>query len=284
MRKIFASLTCGLFSSVLVAAPALPDPQVQKVTLLLEFSAKNSKANTLHMQHWNLVQQALGSAIEVSQEHVSLQRSMELVQQPGYCSINKMKTPQRLAQLIFSDKPFNISPSLRLIRMGTHDQTQPVDLAQWLASSKRLKLGIAGGRSYGAMLDKLLLKHPGQIYQLSGEDVNVKLWQMLQKGRIDALVDYSVRIDYLNKMQPVPTLYSVVQIVGQPPILEGYLVCNPTEHGKQVVDFINKALEDQALQQALYQSYQQYFPPHEWQTVEALIRAKYPLARPTPQP
>jgi uncharacterized protein (TIGR02285 family) len=284
MHKIFASLTCGLFSSVLAAASGLQDPQAQKVTLLLEFSAKNSEANTLQMQHWNLVQQALGAAIDVSEEHVSLQRKLELVHQSGYCAINMMKTPQRLAELIFSDKPFNISPSLRLIRLGTHDQTQPVDLAEWLASSKKLKLGIAKGRSYGSMLDNLLLKHPYQIYQLSGEDVNTTLWQMLQKGRIDALVDYSVRIDYLNKMQPAPTLYSAVQIVGQPPILEGYLVCNPTEHGKQTVDFINKSLENQALQQALYQSYQQYFPPHEWQTVEALIRTKYPLAQPDPKP
>jgi uncharacterized protein (TIGR02285 family) len=281
MYRFFACLTCGLCSSALAATLVIQEPQRQKMTLLLEFSAKNSEAYTLQMQHWDLVQQALGSALEVNQEHVSLQRSLELVQQAGYCAINKMKTPERLAKLLFSDKPFNISPSLRLIRLGIPDQVHSVDLAKWLASSKRLKLGIAGGQSYGSMIDKLLRRHPSQIYQLSGEDVHIKLWQMLQKGRLDALVDYSVRIDYLNKMQPKPTPYSVAQIVGQPPILEGYLVCNPTEHGQQIVKLINKTLKNPALQQALYQSYQQYFPPQEWQTVEPLIRDIYPLAQPT---
>lgn len=280
MRRIFVSLTGLFWSSVLVATVVHQDPQVHQVTLLLEFSPQNSEAYRLQMQQWNLVHQALSTTLEVHKEHVSLQRSLELVEQSGYCTINKMKTPGREARLVFSKQPLNLSPSLRLIRLGQQQQGGSVDLATWFKSSKKLKLGIAGGRSYGAMLDQLLLKHPQQIYQLSGEDVHLKLWQMLQKGRLDAVLDYEARIAYLNNMQQIPTPYTVAQIAGQPQLLEGYLVCNPTNHGKQIVALIDKALESPALQQAMYESYQQYFPPHEWQIVEPLIRTIYPHAKP----
>ncbi len=284
MRSYLVSLALTFWAQSLLATPQLILPQLPKVTLLLEFSAKNSEAYALQMQHWNLVQQAAGSSLQISYEHVSLQRSLELVHQSGYCAINKMKTPERLATLLFSEKPINLSPSLRLIRIGKSASTQPIDLEKWLQSSEQLKLGIATGRSYGAMLDKLLKQHAAQIYQLSGEDVHVKLWQMLQKGRLDAIIDYSVRIDYLNKMQPASEPYTVEQILGQPPLLAGYLVCNPTEHGKKIIAAVNKTLESPALQQSLYESYQQYFPPHEWQVVEVMIRETYPLALPVSQP
>jgi uncharacterized protein (TIGR02285 family) len=274
-------LIIAALAHVVTAAPQLDSIAPLKVTVLLEFSAANSEAYALQMQHWHLVQQALGTSMAINYEHVSLQRSLELMQKSGYCAINKMKTPERLNSLLFSNQPINISPSLRLIRMGTTPQSQPIDLNQWLHTSSKLKVGIATGRSYGAALDQLIQQHAAQIYQLSGEDVHVKLWQMLQKGRLDAIVDYSVRIDYLNKMQPSPQPYSVEQILGQPALVEGYFVCNATEHGQQVIAQINKILESAALQQALYQSYQQYFPNHEWASVEPQIRLFYPLAQQT---
>lgn len=281
MYRVFALFVCVLYSSTLQAT-SLPDAASKpNMTLLLEFSAKNAEAYHLQMQHWQLVQHAVTPMLDIGQVHVSLQRSLELVQQPGYCAINKMKTPDRLAKLLFTDKPINISPSLRLIRLGAPALQPTVDLEKWFTSSRQLKIGIAGGRSYGQSLDQLLQQHPNQVYQLSGEDVHLKLWQMLQKGRLDALIDYSVRIDYLNSMQPSATAYSISQIAGQPPIIEGYLVCSRSEHGQTIVALVNQALEAAELQQALYQSYRQYFPPEEWQTVEPLVRSIYPRAQPT---
>ncbi|MFN6972078.1 MAG: hypothetical protein ACK4NN_14525 [Rheinheimera sp.] len=71
----------------------------------------------------------------------------------------------------------------------------------------------------------------------------------------------------------------MTQIVGQPAIFEGYLVCAPTEQGKQIVALVNQALESQALQQALFQSDQQYFAKQEWQSVASVIHAIYPLVQ-----
>jgi len=276
---MFALFLCVLFTLPLQATSLSGAKSKPQMTLLLEFSAQNAAAYQLQMQHWLLVQRAVEPLINIQHEHVSLQRSLELVQQPGYCAINKMKTPDRLAKLVFSSKPIHISSSLRLIRLGSSSQQTAVDLASWLTSSKQLKIGVAGGRSYGEHLDQLLLQHSAQVYPLTGEDVHLKLWQMLQKGRLDALIDYSFRIENFNSIQPSARGYSNSLIVGQPLISEGYLVCSHTGHGQSIMALVDQALEAAELQQALYQSYQQYFSPQEWQTVEPLVRAFYPKAQ-----
>ncbi len=248
------------------------------VTILLEFSQQNAAAYAQQMTHWRLLQRHAGDALNVRFERVSLQRSFSQLQQSGFCAINKMRTPQREASLLFSQKPLNVSPSIQLIRSGAATADAPVDVAAWLAGSPTRKIGVAAGRSYGQALDTLIQAHPQQVYQISGEDVNLKLWQMLQKGRVDAVLDYQVRIDYIRALQRDQTPYNASKILGQPLVIEGFIVCNPTAHGQQLMQYFDQLMATPALQQALYQSYQQYFTAAEWQQAQPYFQTTFPAA------
>ncbi|MDZ7870610.1 MAG: transporter substrate-binding domain-containing protein [Rheinheimera sp.] len=265
----FFILFCGCGS--LQAAPST-------VTILVEFSPQNAAAYAQQMTHWRLLQRHAGSALEVRFEHVSLQRSFSQVQQSGYCAINKMRTPQRAANLLFSQKPLNVSPSIHLIRTGAATAEPAIDVAAWLAGSAKRKIGVAAGRSYGKDLDSVIKASPQQVYQVSGEDVNLKLWQMLQKGRVDAVLDYQIRIEYLRGLQQDQTPYNATKILGQPLVNEGFIVCNRTAHGQQLMQYFDQLMATPALQQALYQSYRQYFTVTEWQQAQPYFQTTFPAA------
>ena len=248
------------------------------VTILLEFSEQNAAAYAQQMLHWRLLQRHADEALDVRFEHVSLQRSFSQVQQSGYCAINKMKTLEREARLLFSERPLNVSPSIRLIRSGAATPEPGIDVAAWLDEAPKRQIGVAAGRSYGKALDAVIQSHPKQVYTVAGEDVNLKLWQMLQKGRVDAVLDYVVRIEYLRQLQSDNSPYSATVIAGQPLLIEGFIVCNRSAHGQQLMQYFDQLMATPALQQALYQSYQQYFSVTEWQQARPYFQKTFPAA------
>lgn len=189
-----------------------------------------------------------------------------------------MKTPEREARLLFSEKPLNVSPSIRLIRSGAAIPESDIDVAAWLRESPKRKIGVAAGRSYGKVLDAVIQSHPKQVYAVSGEDVNLKLWQMLQKGRVDALLDYVVWIEYLRQLDSDNIPYSATAITGQPLLIEGFIVCNRSAHGQQLMQYFAQLMATPALQQALYQSYRQYFTAAEWQQAQPYFQTTFPAA------
>jgi len=174
--------------------------------------------------------------------------------------------------LLFSRYPLNIGAPLKLIYPATKPLPAEVDLQGWLATSPRIKIGIVAGRTYGLELDALIKQHSGRFYQLAGEDAHSKLWQMLQKGRLDAVIDYSARITILvESRESVRTS----AIRGEPAFITGYLVCNRSAKGQQLIHFFNTLLQQPALQQQLLASYQQYFSSEEWQQVSADITKQF---------
>lgn len=279
MFRILRGLLLLLVCMTGQAATPLP------LTLLVEFSPAQAKAYQLQMQHWNLLQQAASAQVDVRVEHVSLQRSLDLVHQSGYCVFNKLKTPEREAQLLFSQRPLSISASQRLIQLQTPGSSQPnsIDLRLTLQSKPAMKIGIAAGRSYGPTIDALISEFPQQFYAISGEDVHVKLWQMLQRGRVDALIDYKARIDLLQAQQDLSakaTAVTASPIAHQPMFVQGFIACNKGPHGKAVMAVLDQVMTQPQLQQQLVQSFQQYFPANEWRQLQAQLQALYPAWSP----
>lgn len=260
--KILLLLAVVLASNLLVPAALAATPL--QVTMLLEFSEKGAQAYQLQKQQWDILRSYAGEKLDVKYEHVSLQRSLDLVQRDGYCSLNKRKTPQREQQLLFSRYPLNIGPPLKLIHLAAKPLPAEVDLLDWLVKSPRIKIGIAAGRSYGPVLDALIAQQSTRFYQLAGEDAHIKLWLMLQKGRLDALIDYSVRSSLLAKQSDG---IEATTIRGEPNFDLAYLVCHRSEHGQQLINLFDQLLQQPALQQQLLGNYQQYFSPKEWQQV-----------------
>lgn len=260
-------LVAAVLAPGLVVSTALATTPLQ-VTMLMDFGEKGAQAYQLQQQQWDVLRAYAGEKLDVKYEHVSLQRSLDLVQQDGFCSLNKRKTPQREQQLLFSRYPLNIGPSLKLIHPATKPLPADVDLPGWLATSPRIKIGIAAGRSYGPVLDELIAQQSTRFYQLAGEGAQAKLWQMLQKGRVDALIDYSARSVVLAESRDAVRTSA---IRGEPAFITGYLVCNRSQTGQRLIQFFDSLLQQSALQQQLLASYQQYFSPEEWPQVSAEI-------------
>ncbi len=260
--KILLLLAAVLASNLLVPVALAATPL--QVTMLLEFSEKGAQAYQLQKQQWDILRSYAGEKLDVKYEHVSLQRSLDLVQRDGYCSLNKRKTPQREQQLLFSRYPLNIGPPLKLIHLAAKPLPAEVDLLDWLVKSPRSKIGIAAGRSYGPVLDALIAQQSTRFYQLAGEGAQGKLWLMLQKGRLDALIDYSARSNVLPQQSDA---IRATTIHGEPNFIEGYLVCHRSDRGQQLINLFDQLLQQPALQQQLLRNYQQYFNPTEWQQV-----------------
>lgn len=257
------------------------------LTLLVEFSAEHAQANQLSMRHWSLLEQAAGDRLQVSVEHVSLQRSLELVQKSGYCVFSKRKTSEREAVLIFSQKPLSVSPSQRFIQLQptslTHPLPSEINLRYLLQSTPKMKIGIAAGRTYGTSVDSLIKEFPQQFYGVSGEDVPLKLWQMLQRGRVDAVIDYKARIELLQMQHSAATPakpISVIPLTDQPMLVEGFVACNKLPHGVAVMALIDHLMAEPSFQQHLVESFRQYFSAAEWQEVQSELQRYYPAWQP----
>lgn len=249
------------------------------VTIVTEFSDSNAAAYAQQMQHWQILLQNTAE-LRVDYVHVGIQRGFELLSQSGYCTINKLKTAEREARWLFSARPINLSSSLRLITLdsaslaesaGEAPAFSEVDLQDWLRHPARRKVGVVAGSSYGAAIDHLIKSRPNQFYQLHGQDVSVKLWQMLKRGRIDAMLDYPVRINQLRLVQQDTTAYTASALRGQPLHLEGYIVCNRQAHGQALIRYLDELMAQPALQQQLVASYRQYFNAAEWQQLQPYL-------------
>lgn len=259
----------------------------QEVTIATEFSDSNAKAYSTQMQHWQLLLQS-APQLQVKYVHVGMQRGFELLTQSGYCTINKLKTAERAARWLYSARPLNVSPSLRLITLGqsapgtmtgeVQASQDEVDLQNWLRHPARRKIGITAGSSYGPVIDQLIKSRPNQFYLVHGQDVTLKLWQMLKRGRIDAIMDYPVRIDQLRQVQQDNTTYTAVPLQGLPLHLEGFIVCNREAHGQQLMQYIDELMAQPQVQQRLVASYRQYFTDAQWQQLQPYLQQTFSAA------
>lgn len=259
--------------------------RAQNVTIITEFSDKNAPAYDRQMAHWQLLLQAQ-QELKVDYVHVGLQRGFELLDQSGYCTVNKLKTPERAQRWLFSAKPITVSPSLRLITLkptgpaeAPHaEQAGLINLADWLRQPARPKIGIAAGRTYGADIDQLIKARPTQFYPIHGQDVSLKLWQMLKRGRVEAILDFPARIDYLRAVGKEQTAYAALPIQGQPLHLEGYIFCNRQAHGQALMRYFDDLMAKPEIQQSLLNSYRQYFSAGEWQQMQPYLHQMFPAA------
>jgi uncharacterized protein (TIGR02285 family) len=263
---------CRLLLLLLGLCCAPTKAQSFALTMLQEFSEGNADAYHLQHEQWQLLLRHAAGQLAVRYEHVSLQRSLLLARQSGYCTMNKRRSAAREADYLFSAYPLNLGAALQLVHLSSLQLPAAVDLASWLQSSPRLKIGVAQGRVYGEPIDQLIAQQPQHFYQLQGADVHLKLWDMLNKGRVDAIIDYQARFSTPRAGQ-VPLAFS--RIAGIPLYISGYLMCSKTAHGEQAIALFNRLLAEPVLQQQLLQSYRQYFTAAQWQQVLPELQRLY---------
>lgn len=181
------------------------------------------------------------------------------------CTVSMLRTPEREQYMVFS-KPFlRIMPNgiitlrsqIARITNG-HDNAAPLALTDLMAD-KRLTLGLAQGRVYGARLDReieaAIQQGSGHIQILSGSNVNEGLYRLLQRKAIDYMIGYPEEEQYLSQhyTNPQPTAY--LAISENVSLIDHYFGCAKTPWGRQRVEQMDRLLESIELHQRLQDLY-----------------------------
>ncbi len=182
---------------------------------------------------------------------------------PNSCAPNRVKTPERLKDNIYSS-PLNIYLGLRLYyKKGDRFSILPKNaldndqrlksLAALFTGKSNHTLAINDGRSFGVFLDTqitALEKHNLVIRR--GVESTTSLVKMLLKDRIDYTIEYPVNVNKVLKRTTTDITLESLAIAGSPSYIVGYVACHKGPVGQKVIADINIAL------QRLYQSYSFY--------------------------
>ncbi|PKI13029.1 hypothetical protein [Colwellia sp. 12G3] len=182
---------------------------------------------------------------------------------PNSCAPNRMKTPKRLENNIYS-LPLNISLGLRLYfkqdtRSGVLSQNtftsgqQIISLASLFTGKSTYVLGVDDGRSFGVFLDEqiaALEKH--NLVVRRGGVATKSLVKMLLKNRIDYMIEYPVSVNEALNDNPTDIKLESLRIASSPDYIIGYVACHKGSLGQKIIEDINREL------QKLYSSYPFY--------------------------
>jgi uncharacterized protein (TIGR02285 family) len=188
---------------------------------------------------------------------------------PNSCAPNRVKTPERLKDNIYS-LPLNIALGLRLylkqssqlnnVSSGTYNvEQQSISLASLFTGKSTYILGVEKGRSYGEFLDSQIMaleKH--NLVIRSGGEATDSLVKMLLIDRIDYMIEYPVAInETLNSLTSRVRLDSL-RITSSPDYILGYIACHKGALGQEIIENINIELQKLYRSYSFYQAHARY--------------------------
>jgi len=106
---------------------------------------------------------------------------------------------------------------------------KPQDIEFFLKAGE--SLGLIKGYEYGPFVDKLKLKYAANIYQSTGNSPLANIIEMLQKGRITALLDSRFNVEYEMKKNNHDDIMYAGSEGGFVPLFLGY---SPTISSKTI--------------------------------------------------
>ncbi len=188
---------------------------------------------------------------------------------PASCAPNRLKTPKRLKDNLYS-LPLNIYLGLHLYYKITADFKGPpehvidennhlISLNSLFTGKKNYTLGIDEGRSFGEFLDEQIanLDYHNLVVRTGGKR-SKSLAHMLLKGRVDYLIDYPTEINKVIESSPSKVNLGSIKIYGNPDFVVGYVACNKSKFGEEVIKNINKALKNLYLTPQFYHAHTRY--------------------------
>jgi uncharacterized protein (TIGR02285 family) len=213
---------------------------------------------------------------------------------PNSCAPNRVKTPERLKENIYS-LPLNIALGLRLylkqpsqsdeVSSATYkDVQQSISLASLFTGKSTYILGIEKGRSYGEFLDSQIkaLEKPNLVIRRGGEATD-SLVKMLLKDRIDYMIEYPVAInETLNNIKSGVRLNSL-RITSSPDYILGYIACHKGTLGQTIIEDINIELQKLYSSYSFYQAHARYLDKADLanfnRTYQAIFKVAIPVKK-----
>lgn len=182
---------------------------------------------------------------------------------PNSCAPNRVKTPDRLKDNIYS-LPINISLGMRVyFKEGVQAHTLPKktfnnspklsSLASLFTGKSTHILGVENGRSYGVFLDsQIAALEKYNLVIRNGIEATPSLVKMLLKDRIDYIIEYPFGINETLSNLPYDITLDSLRIANSTDYIVGYVACHKGVLGQEVIENVNSAL------QKLYRSYSFY--------------------------
>ena len=214
---------------------------------------------------------------------------------PTSCAPNRLKTPKRLKDNLYS-LPLNIYLGLHLYYNITADFKGPpkhvidennhlISLDSLFVGKKSYTLGIDEGRSFGEFLDEQIanLDYHNLVIRAGGKR-STSLVHMLIKGRVDYIIDYPTEINKVIKNYPNTVKLGSLEVYGNPDFVVGYVACNKSKFGEEVIKNINKALKKLYLTPEFYHAHTRYLDEADIDSFNKIYQQVYNVSTTTFNP
>ncbi|KGJ89157.1 hypothetical protein [Colwellia psychrerythraea] len=230
---------------------------------------------------------------QFSTEYIQSQSIARLLKKlPNSCAPNRIKTPERLKDNIYS-LPLNIYLSLKLYykknmkssilpKNALDENKRLKSLAALFTGKSTYTLGVNDGRSFGIFLDAqiaALEKH--NLVVRSGTESTTSLVKMLIKDRIDYTIEYPVNVHRVLKETAANISLESLEIVGSPSYIVGYVACSKSAVGKHVIKDINAALQKLYHSADFYQAHTRYLDKNDIANFNRAYQETFQVGVPT---
>ncbi|WP_157395829.1 TIGR02285 family protein [Pseudomonas massiliensis] len=173
----------------------------------------------------------------------------EMKNRENVCFAGFLKTPERERFMTFSE-PYLLMLPVQLFISAGHaalaQENGAVDL-RGLLDTGTFRLGVLGGRRYGATLDQVIDSYGerGPVYRRYSKDQLRGLINMLMAHdrAIDGVLAYPGEITYLSKQESsVPRPLRAYPLQGSPAAIFGYFACSRSRLGQAVIASIDRTI------------------------------------------
>jgi len=217
---------------------------------------------------FELIQQYLPQYQTVFKVQNTLRAFHELEMAENICTDAKIKTPERLAKGLATQKPQLLKLGLRLVAyadeplIASFQNKAKVDLMTVMKSSPQLSLAVVSGRSYGQTMDRLLsgLEGEDQVWHRSAEyGINGGLALLLKK-RVKMTLEYPSAVERMLRytdMSPKLKMWSLQRGTNHQ---QGHIFCSNSSLGQQMVTDLDLAILQASKTSAYFEQHLKYTP------------------------
>lgn len=267
VSKVYSTFNIGLFSLIIsfVLYQPIEASSLQGILLAEIDSNQNDLSKEQPMGMFAILLNQSENQLNFEQQQASYTRSWSDLNKLGNaCMYNKFKSTEREEIAYFSQKPISIFPPLRLIVLKKHAAqfAAQIDLTN-LPLSMKGHIGVVTSRSYGKVINQILMEQPEIFYFRSGMGSTIKLLEMLVKNRVLGVIEYSKEASLQQDKLGLSFDYQVIPIknVMQPSF--GYMACSKTPEGKKLIAEIDRIMVTPAFKQAFVEEHNQSFDNDE---------------------
>jgi len=122
-------------------------------------------------------------------------------------------------------------------------KTNEIDLYK-LLQDDTLVFGYVDSRAYNSYVDELLVKFQDnkRIFSRKAPDLTKGLLHMLDRERIDYILEYPTMVKYNKSKYNIATEFIQYPIKNASDLIQVYVGCNKSEYGKKLIETMNQII------------------------------------------